>query len=110
MKYVGKKHRQCENADICQIPTTIITDRATLECKNYKPPTFPYINYTRLYQHIPQHSRDAQSIKKLLEIFFEDIKSHGYIQSKLHEEAIKIAERNNVNLHDLIEGDLDFYL
>jgi hypothetical protein len=77
---------------------------------NPKPPIFPYINYTRLYQHIPQYSKDAQSIKKLLEIFFDDIKSHGYIQSKLYEEAVKIAERYNVDLYDLIEGDLEFYI
>jgi hypothetical protein len=110
MKYIGKKHRQCENADIRQLQTTVITDRSTLECKNFKSPIFPYINYALLYQHIPENSRDAQSIKKLLETFFKDIKSRSYIQSKLHDEAIKIAERNNVNLNDLIEGDLDFYL
>jgi hypothetical protein len=109
MKYVDKKHRECENADIHQLQTTIITDRVTIECNNFKRPIFPYINYTLLYQHIPQHSKDAESIKKLLEIFFENIKSHSYIRTELYDEAYKIAERHNANLHDLIEGDLEFF-
>jgi hypothetical protein len=102
--------RQCENADIHQLQTTVVTDRATLRCNNFKQPTFPYINYALLYQCIPQYSKDAQSIKKLREAFFESIKSYKRIQSEFYEEAYKIAERNNVNLHDLIEGDLDFFI
>jgi hypothetical protein len=110
MKYIGKKHCQCENEDIHQLQTDAITDLVTLKCNNFKRPVFPYINYVLLYQYLPQGSKDALSIKRLLEAFFEGIKSYNRIQSEFYEEAYKIAERNGLDLNNFIEGDLDFFI
>jgi hypothetical protein len=114
MKYIGKKHRECENSDIYQLQTETITDLSTLKCNNYEPPVFPYINYALLYQYLPQNSqdaiKDALSIKKLLEAFFESIKLYKRIQSELYEEARKIAEKNDVDLCNFTEGDLDYFI
>jgi hypothetical protein len=110
IKYTGKKHRECENADICQLKAVATTDLITLKCNNFKQPTFPYINHALLYRHIPQYSKDALSIKRLLETFFESIKSGKRIPSELYEEAHKISDKNGIDLCNLIEGDLDFFI
>jgi hypothetical protein len=113
-KNANKKHWECKNADIYQLETETITDRATLKCNNYKKPVFPYINYPLLYNSIPQHLqgaiKDTLTIKKLLESFFESIRLLGRVKIELYEEAYKIAERNRVELSNIIEGDLEFFI
>jgi hypothetical protein len=72
-------------------------------------PTFPYIDYSLLYQYISRDSKDAQSIRKLLKEYFKDIKLYGYVQTELYYEADKIAKRNGININNLIKGDLEYY-
>jgi hypothetical protein len=109
MKYIGKKHRQCGNEDIHRLERTVVTDQVILECKNFKSPTFPYIDYDLLYLHLSQDSKDAQSIKSLMEIFFESMKRYGRIRFELYGEAYAIAERNGIYIKDFIKGDLEFF-
>jgi hypothetical protein len=80
----------------------------SIECNNFRQPTFPYINYALLNQCIPC-LEDALSIKKLLESFFKNIKLYGCVQCNLYGEAYKIAEKNGIDLRTLIGGDLDFF-